>query len=87
MNCVFAIHLRCYVVGSELRGHQVSLINFGKAKVTQLHGCILWKRHDHSVSSMNVEREQKHNLAASCAKKNLSLLMSQWLEFPLTKCV
>lgn len=35
-------YLRCYVIRSELRSHQVSLINFGKAKVTQLHRCILW---------------------------------------------
>lgn len=43
MNSNLATHLRCYVVGSELRGHQVSLIDFGKAKVTQLHRCILGK--------------------------------------------
>lgn len=41
MNSTFTFYLRCYIVGSELRGHQVPLINFGKAKVTQLHGCIL----------------------------------------------
>lgn len=34
MNSVLASHLRCYVVGSKLRGHQVALIDFGKAKVT-----------------------------------------------------
>lgn len=34
IDSMFAFYLRCYVVGSELRGHQVSLINFGKAKVT-----------------------------------------------------
>ena len=39
-----AFYLRCYVVGSKLRGHQVSLIDFGKAKVAQLHWSILWKR-------------------------------------------
>lgn len=29
-----AYYLRCYIVRSELRGHQVSLIDFGKTKVT-----------------------------------------------------
>lgn len=40
------VYLRCYIVGSELRGHQVSLIDFGKAKVTQLHRCILQRERE-----------------------------------------
>lgn len=43
--CVF--YLRCYVVRSKLWGHQVSLINFGKPKVAQLHWCVLWNRQNH----------------------------------------
>lgn len=38
-----AFYLRCYVVGSKLWSHQVSLINFGKAKVAQLHRGVLRK--------------------------------------------
>lgn len=45
-----AFHLRCYVVGSKLRSHQVSLIDFGKAKVAQLHWSILWKRQTNDVN-------------------------------------
>lgn len=45
VRLLFPSYLRCYVVGSELRGHQVPLVNFGKAKVAQLHRCILWKKH------------------------------------------
>lgn len=45
-----AFYLRCYVVGSKLRSHQVSLIDFGKAKVAQLHWSILWKRWTNDVN-------------------------------------
>lgn len=34
-------YLRCYVIGSELGCHQVTLVYFGKPKVTQFNRCIL----------------------------------------------
>lgn len=51
---LFFFNLRCYVVRSKLRGHQVSLVDFGKAKVTQLHRCILQNRQNHRMRDTNM---------------------------------
>lgn len=72
MNFGLALYLRCYVVGSELRGHQVSLINFGKAKVTELHRSVLQKRQNH-LGRASTETHLSSFL------ENISVCPSLWL--------
>lgn len=63
---LFCFYLRCYVVWSKLRGHQVSLVYFGKAKVTQLHRCVLQNRQNYIMRIPECVVSTEILLAASC---------------------
>lgn len=62
-------YLRCYIIWGKLRRHQVTLVNFGKSKVTQLHWGILksnkWESLPQSSQKMLKENPGVRHVALS----------------------
>ena len=52
-TCALDPHLRRYIVRSELWSHQVALVDFGKAKITQFHGSVLTRSETESMITIH----------------------------------